>query len=235
MKYMSLLLAALMAVCSMAYADLDQGNDACPGTVELALFVDTGTTVGRVSNFSCSCVYGSANSPDVIYEYTPPVTYDTYVSLCGSDFDTGLSIRTGGGCPGTTEIACNDDSCGTSSGIRLFLNSGQTYWIIVDGYNGAQGNYQLSVVEVAPPIPRPPRPVNDLVIQTFGDTLSLHWSPVTTDINGNPTTVYTYYVFAADSLSGPRTFLGTAVGTDFVRATELAAHPQRFYFVTAVN
>jgi len=235
MKTLFLLLSALAAFWLTAFADLDQANDACPGTVEQSLFTDAGTTVGRTSDFSCSCLPGSNISPDVIYEYTPSVTYDTYVSLCGSDFDTGLSIRTGGACPGTTEIACNDDSCGFRSAIRLFLNGGQTYWIIVDGYNGAQGNYQISVVEVAPPVPHPPRPVNDLIIQTFGDTLSLRWSPVTTDVNGNPISVWFYRVFAAESLSGPRTYLGLSYDTSFVRADELAPNPKRFYVVTAVN
>lgn len=142
-----------MLLSSAAMADPDQGNDACPGTIEINFFTDIGTTVGRVSNFFCLCVPNSANSPDVIYEYTPQVTCDTRISLCGSDFNTGLSVRTFGACPGTLEEACNNDFCGFQSEVRLILNAGQTYWIIVDGYNGTAGNYVLTVAEVAPPPP----------------------------------------------------------------------------------
>lgn len=56
-------------------------------------------------------------------------------------------VRTGGACPGTTQVNCNDDfsSCGTSSQISMTMNAGVTYYIIVDGYGSNSGAYSLSL------------------------------------------------------------------------------------------
>ena len=119
---------------------LDQGSDTCAATVIGAIpYFDSGTTAGRVDNFSGTCV--GSGAPDVIYQVTPTVTQVYSISLCGSSYDTGLIIKTGGACPGTTEVACNDDACGTASELNVALTSGVTYYIIVDGYTGQSGAY----------------------------------------------------------------------------------------------
>ena len=49
---------------------------------------------------------------------------------------------------------CVDDTigCGTSSGARhgsrlaLDVTAGQTYFVVVDGYNGRTGRYSLTVI-----------------------------------------------------------------------------------------
>ena len=99
---------------------LDQGNDACPATVITALpYTDTGSTLGMVDDFVASG--GMGKGPDVIYVFIAAIAGNYTVSLCGSSYDTGLIIRTGGSCPGTTEIAANDDYCGLSSQASFFL------------------------------------------------------------------------------------------------------------------
>jgi hypothetical protein len=128
---------------------LDQGNDACPATVISSLpYADTGTTAGRANDYSGSCVGSSA--PDVIYQFTAAATDSYRVSLCGSSYDTGLIIKTGGSCPGTTQVACNDDysGCGTQSQVTFQGTASTIYYIIVDGWGTTSGSYTLSVTQV---------------------------------------------------------------------------------------
>jgi hypothetical protein len=54
----------------------------------------------------------------------------------------------------STLIACNDDACG-SDGFRsellcVPLSAGNTYYIVVDGYFGACGTYDMTVAECVP-------------------------------------------------------------------------------------
>ena len=86
---------------------LDQGSDLCPATVIPSLpYTDTGTTFNKADNFSSTCAQGHA-SPDVIYQYTATQSVTHAISLTGDISYYGcLSVRTGGECPGNTEIGC---------------------------------------------------------------------------------------------------------------------------------
>jgi len=129
---------------------LDEGNEACPGLVIGALpYADTGDTGDNIHDVG---VCAGNTAPDVIYELTPTETGNHTISLCGSAYDTRLEIRTDGACPGTTEAACNDDFCGLQSQITMSLNSGQVYWIIVDGFVSNFGAYTLNVTGPPPPV-----------------------------------------------------------------------------------
>ncbi|HEY3296228.1 MAG TPA: C25 family cysteine peptidase [bacterium] len=132
---------------------LDQGSDNCPATVIPSVpYTDAGTTAGQANNFTTSsCSVGGA--PDVIYQWTPTATGSYVVSLCGSSYDTGLMIRTGGSCPGSSEVSCNDDFCSYQSQITQAMTAGTTYYIIVDGYGTSSGAYTLSVTAFVPPSP----------------------------------------------------------------------------------
>jgi subtilisin-like proprotein convertase family protein len=147
--------AELMPATRPGAHHLDQGADACPATVIPSLpYTDAGSTAGLVEDFvPGSCLYSTA--PDVIYEYTPTTTGNHTVSLCGSSFDTGLFIMTDGTCPGSTEVACNDDACGLQSEITTSLNAGQTYWFIVTGYDVHAGDYVINVTGPSGSGPQP--------------------------------------------------------------------------------
>ncbi|HEY3296542.1 MAG TPA: C25 family cysteine peptidase [bacterium] len=134
-------------------SSLDQGSPTCPGTIITSTpYADSGTTVNQGNDYSGSTCAVS-NSADVFYQLTPDVTTTYTISLCGSNYDTGLMIRSGGPCPGITEVACNDDygPCGTGSQIARTLGAGTTYYIIVDGYGTSQGNYVLNVTRLGNP------------------------------------------------------------------------------------
>ena len=104
------------------------------------------TSSGYTNTYQSRCELGSA-SPDVVFEYTPE--RDTYVSisLCSLQlFDSTLYILENG-----QEKWCNDDGdkCAPSSELTtLLFQSEKTYHIVVDGYNGAMGRFQLQVDEV---------------------------------------------------------------------------------------
>jgi hypothetical protein len=100
----------------------------------------SGTTVGYIADYAPSCMYSPG--PDVVYSYTPSADEIVTVTLCGSGFDTGLSIFDAA----FTEIGCDDDYCGLQSGIEnVSLTGGSTYYFVIDGYYGASGAYVFNL------------------------------------------------------------------------------------------
>ncbi len=127
---------------------LDDGSDTCPGTVfpsAAVPYVDYGTTIGAANNFNSFGACGGNSAPDKIYRYVPASGGYYSIDTFGSDFDTQLYVRTDGGCPGTTPVVCNDDFGGPRSKVTLWMQYGQTYFIIVDGFSNYSGNFVLRV------------------------------------------------------------------------------------------
>lgn len=127
---------------------LQGGDTVANATVIPGLpYNDSGTTVGYNDDYSSSC-YFAGGAPDVVYSIVVPAGVEgLHVALCGSTYDTGLSILNSA----LVEIACNDDFCGLQSEIEFVpVNAGETYYIIVDGYSSASGSYILDV-ELPPP------------------------------------------------------------------------------------
>ena len=111
-------------------------------------FNDTGTTVGYFNDYDEICPYSGSTSPDVVYSFTPAGNIDVDIDLCGSDYDTKLYVYDSS----LVQVACNDDFySGAPCGLYVSfleavpLNAGETYYIVVDGYGTAAGNYVLSV------------------------------------------------------------------------------------------
>ena len=124
------------------------GGETCSCTLTVAGTGGTysGTTTGRVNDYTASCAAG-AGSPDVVYSFTPACSGSWTISLVGSSYDTALHVRTGG-CPGTEVVGgCDDDAGGSlTSLLTLLLTGGTTYYIVVDGFStGSSGNYVLTV------------------------------------------------------------------------------------------
>jgi len=91
----------------------------------------------------------SNDTADVWFTYTPASSGWVTISLCDSEFDTTLAVFDA--CGGN-ELDCNDDfdcdndgSNELQSELALWMNAGTTYWIRVAGYNGATGNYRITV------------------------------------------------------------------------------------------
>jgi hypothetical protein len=109
-------------------------------------FLEIGTTDGYTDDYDEVCDYTGSLSPDVVYSYTPTVDKIVDLSLCNSGYDTKLYIYENSYTPGAP-FACNDDYCpGYMSFIGdLTLTGGNTYYIVVDGYDGEFGAYELEI------------------------------------------------------------------------------------------
>ena len=122
-----------------------------PTVVPAAGGTFAGTTLGA------SALTGSCSRTDIaperVFSWTPAASGQALIETCGATtFDTVLYFRAAD-CAGGSTLSCNDDSgscpaAGTSSRgsrIRPTVTAGQTYFIVVDGFNGAQGDFSLAV------------------------------------------------------------------------------------------
>lgn len=83
-------------------------------------------------------------SPDVYYELSPsPMMESITVSLCGSSFDTFLSVIDAFG----NIVAYNDDApgCGTQSALTFDTDGLGLVYIIVEGWGNLSGSYSIAI------------------------------------------------------------------------------------------
>ena len=130
-------------------AEQDGGNGPANAVlISAPVFRDLGSTNSKSNNASMpSCNDGgSETSPDSWYKVTLPqgglISAWTCTST-GREFDTRIGILN----TSLSVLACNDDSpsCGLQSRITDFSVGAGTYYIVVDGYNGTSGSYELNV------------------------------------------------------------------------------------------
>lgn len=99
-------------------------------------------------NFSNAICYSNQNpvynSPDVYYLLTSFSSLTSLeISLCGSSFDTFLTVRDTQG----NAIAINDDasSCGPQSEVTVSTVGHDSLYVIVEGWNNAVGDYTINI------------------------------------------------------------------------------------------
>jgi large repetitive protein len=128
----------------------DDDETDCPGESDPVSDLDeatvTGTTVGLTNDFQPSCS-SSTSGPDKVYVLTVPGALDSLeLDTIGSTLDTVLYVKEE--ICTNPDIGCNDEGptgpFGTSELSFTDLDAG-SYMIIVDGWNGAAGNYTLNV------------------------------------------------------------------------------------------
>jgi hypothetical protein len=171
-------------------------NDVCPGTTISGLpFTDINSTSCDVHNYPN---FQGNNSPDAVYNLTSGTCQSVTVTLCGSGYDTGISVYRNGNCPGTTLVAGNDDNfCGGVSTVQSTLSfqasAGVTYYIIVHGYSSDSGPYIINVTGQPCNVPAT---VDSLVIQVYpyGPHMYLQWA------SQGP--VYQYNIYRSTSPTG---------------------------------
>jgi FG-GAP-like repeat/Divergent InlB B-repeat domain len=90
---------------------------------------------------------GNANHKSVWYSYTATETGVAYANTSGSTFDTVLAAYSGSPNFGSlTQLASNDDTGGLNTSAVTFRTIiGQNYYVVVDGYAGAGGDFTLNV------------------------------------------------------------------------------------------
>ena len=109
-------------------------------------YSDGGNTCQFLDDYDEICPYSGSTSPDVVYSYSPAGAEAIDISICNSLYDTKVYVYENSS---ATLVACNDDACG-SDGFKSELegvpvNAGNTYYIVVDGYFGDCGEYDLQV------------------------------------------------------------------------------------------
>eukprot|EP00899_Mesostigma_viride_P006180 jgi/Mesvir1/15563/Mv03195-RA.1 len=117
-----------------------------------------GDTSGYNHDYSPWCA-DSLSTPDMVFKYTPAQGQTLSFDTCQTTFDTVMYMML----PDGTRVACNDDYtggtgglCETSRGSRLsdiHLETGETYYVIVDGYGDQSGAFVLNVSVSAEDVP----------------------------------------------------------------------------------
>jgi hypothetical protein len=128
-------------------------NETCANAISIACGQTiNGTTAGGTPDvipIGCSI---NNTAPGIWYTFSGtggPIT----ASLCGSTFDTQMSLFTGS-CGSLNCFSYNDNSCATQSQITLSTTTvGLTYYLYVYGNFGASGNFTLSLTCPLPPPP----------------------------------------------------------------------------------
>jgi hypothetical protein len=91
---------------------------------------------------------GNRGGKSVWWSWTPAASGSVIITTTGSSFDTLLAAYTGSSVGLLTLVAANDDAGRTrQSSISFNATAGQTYRIVVDGYNGASGSVALNWTE----------------------------------------------------------------------------------------
>jgi hypothetical protein len=148
---------------------------------------DSGTTCGYVNDYQATCY--SSSSPDVFYRYTPTQNELVTISLCGSTYDTGLTVHAGSV---PNQIACNDDyaACGLQSQLdNVSLTANTTYYIMVEGYSSNCGSYVINITRYVVPecLPCPDWAYIEGEVDCYTD----YWDGYNAGCNATPP-VYSY-------------------------------------------
>ena len=145
---------------TLATTDRREGGETIEDAqfVETLPFLDLGNTCSHLDDYDEACPYSGSTSPDVVYVYVPPEDHLLTIDLCGSQYDTKVFVYEGAYTPGAP-VACNDDyyrpddPCGAwvSRIDALPVTAGVPYFIVVDGWGGDCGDYQLRIDHGVPP------------------------------------------------------------------------------------
>lgn len=153
-------------------------NEDCGGAIPIACG-DTisGSTTLAFLDLVDNCGT-DVTAPGVWYSITGITGAITLNTCAGSTFDTKLNVYTGT-CGALVCLAGNDDACGYQSEIIFNSVATTTYYILVQGYNGAVGDFQLvatcSTCSAA----------TDVVISATNDEADVYWTAA------NPNNTYT--------------------------------------------
>lgn len=89
---------------------------------------------------------GSTPKHSAWFAFTPTVNGVYLIDTSGSDFDTVLAVYTGNAINNLVSVASNDNApSATTSQVYVDLKKDMTYYIAVDGNNGAAGLAQLNL------------------------------------------------------------------------------------------
>jgi hypothetical protein len=89
--------------------------------------------------------HGNTGGKSLWYKWTAPQTGNATFDTIGSTFDTVLAVYRGSSVGALTRLGSDDDSGGNRTSRCVFpVTQGSTYFVAVDGYNGASGTVVLN-------------------------------------------------------------------------------------------
>ncbi|TDO30007.1 Ig-like domain-containing protein [Kribbella sp. VKM Ac-2527] len=154
--------AALAVVVAASVVSLPQALAAPPGNDDFGAAEQlTGTLPIQVSASNVDATKepgepdhgGNAGGSSIWFSWTAPATGPVVIDVCGSNVKNQVGVYTGSAVNALTSAVSADEACdgypSTSRLVRLAAAAGTTYWIAVDGYNGATGDLEL-VIRNAP-------------------------------------------------------------------------------------
>ena len=124
-------------------------NDFCTDAITLVCGdVVTGTTIGAIDDIAPACGPG-LTAPGVWYTLVGDGS-NTFISTCtGTTWDTKINVYSGD-CNNLVCVGGNDDFCALQSQVSFVAQIGVNYYILVNGYNGATGDFTIDVVCTPP-------------------------------------------------------------------------------------
>ncbi|MEM6991798.1 MAG: hypothetical protein AAF721_14925 [Myxococcota bacterium] len=103
--------------------------------------VTSGSTAGEDDSLPVSC--GSGGGSDRVIGFTASTAGDYVFDTEGSGYDTVIAVFDS--CDADSEIGCNDDTVGVTSSLSVTLSAGQSVVVVVDGFLGDTGAWDLNV------------------------------------------------------------------------------------------
>jgi hypothetical protein len=103
---------------------------------------------------SCGTFGATAASKASYLKFTAPSSASYTVDTCAGTTDTIVAVLTACGDP-STEIACNDDTCGLRSQVSFDATAGSVYYIAVGMWSttaAPPASFSVNIAEAAPPI-----------------------------------------------------------------------------------
>ncbi len=124
-------------------------NDDCSGAIPVACGdILNGSTLTATSDLAVLC--GTQPSAPGIWYTIPGNGQVITASLCNNTFfDTKLNVYSGT-CSNLTCVTGIDDFCGLQSQVSFLSQVGVDYFILVNGYNNATGDFELDITCAAP-------------------------------------------------------------------------------------
>ena len=121
-------------------------------------YIDSGNTCDNTMDYAAMCPY-DISAPDVVYSFIPIMDMYVNIDLCsdGNQYDNALIVYENGWTGNPYD--CNADACSNTWTpyaariLHVFLQAGNTYYIVITGYTGVCGNYELLVEESSGPQP----------------------------------------------------------------------------------
>jgi len=127
-------------------AVIRQGGDTLADAIAIPLmYSTTGTTAGYTDDHDEACPW-SSTSPDVVYTFGNGVETTVSIDMYYSSYDTKIYVYD----EDLNLVACNDDYWPdyTSYIGSMPVLAGVQYYLVIDGYGGDAGAYQMSIVDL---------------------------------------------------------------------------------------